>query len=223
MAEAKNGPAPVAEELAEGEGGDEESDADDVNADETQGADDLGLGGEDGNLSVEVGGHDISQIEEGDDPTVQGEGRVGEQMGAKEIKMEMKKVQDAKTGVLAKLRESMAKLDYVYMFLQEKQKTIGGVALQTKQNAEAKATGAKNLLITLEDAEHNYRISMTRGGLTPRRNDENDDDEDLDDRGTIKNKAERLVARKKREEASRLDEYGNEIVVIAKDSKSRKK
>lgn len=219
MAEAKNAPAPVAEELAEGEEGDEGSDADEADADQAQGAHDLG--GEDADLSVEVGGQDMSQIEEGDDPTVQGEGGVGEQMGGKEIKMEMKKVQDAKTGVLAKLRESMAKLDFVYMFLQEKRKNTGGVAPQTKQNAEAKATGTKNLHITLEHAEYNNRISMTRSGTTPRRNDEDDDDQDLDDRSTIKNKAERLVAKKKKEEASRFDEFGMAIIPIVKDSKKK--
>lgn len=210
---AKNLPAPIQEEAADGDGtGSEKSDA------ETD-ADGITQVDQDSDLSLEVGGQDLSQIEEGD-PTLQGEVAAADQMGSKEIKMEMKKVQDPKTGVIAKLRECMAKLDKVYMMLEEQ---VGGVEPQSRQNAEAKASGRKNLIVTLSDAKHNYRIPLTRGNVTPRRTDEDDDTEDLEDRSTLKMKADRLVTRKKREEAARFDEFGNEIIPPKKDDKSRKK
>ena len=120
-AEAKSAQPSVQQESAEGDGSESEK---------SDGDDDADAGGmahadEDGDLSLEVGGVDLSQIQEGD-PTVQGEAAAVEQMGAKEIKMEMKKVQDPKTGVIAKLRECMAKLDKIYLFLEEE---AGGVEL----------------------------------------------------------------------------------------------
>ena len=199
-AEAKSAPVPLQEEPAEGDGSDSEK------SDGEAEAEGLAHVDEDGDLSLEVGGQDLSQIQEGD-PTVQGE--AAPQLGAKEIKMEMKKVQDPKIGVIAKLRECMAKLDKIYMFLDE---ASGGVEPQSKQNAEAKASGRKNLIVSLSDAKHNFRIPLTRGNHTPRRTDEDDDTEDLEDRSTLKMKADRLVTRKKREEAARFDEFRNEII-----------
>ena len=206
-----------AQDPAQGEGGDNDSDKSDA---EAQDADAVGAADDDGDLSVEVGGQDMSLIEEGDPTIGPGDG-TGDAMTSQEIKMEMKKVQDPKTGVIAKLRESMAKLNYIYAFLEERR---GGMAPQTKQNAEAKVSGAKNLLVTLSDAKHNYRIPLQRGGNTPRRDDNEDDGDELEDRGTIKNKAERLVAKKKREEAARFDEFGNEIIQpVKKEEKSKKR
>ena len=211
--DAASAPALREDPAQEEEGGEEDSDAEAQDADAMREA-------SNGDLSLEVGGQDMSQIDEGDPTNGPGDG-AGDGMTSKEIKLEMKKVRDPKTGVIAKLRESMAKLNYIYSYLEEK--TKGGIAPQTKQNAEAKVSGAKNLRVTLADAKHNCRIPLQRGGNTPRRDDNEDDGEGLDDRGTIKNKAERFVARKKREEAARFDEFGNEIIQPAKKEEKSKK
>ena len=215
QAEAKDAASAPArrEDPAEEDRGEEDSDAEAQDAGAVREA-------SDGDLSLEVGGQDMSQIDEGDPTNGPGDG-AGDGMTSKEIKLEMKKVRDPKTGVIAKLRESMAKLNYIYSYLEER--TKGGIAPQTKQNAEAKVSGAKNLRVTLADAKHNCRIPLQRGGNTPRRDDNEDDGEGLDDRGTIKNKAERFVARKKREEAARFDEFGNEIIQPAKKEEKSKK
>ena len=215
QAEAKDAASAPArrEDPAEEDRGEEDSDAEAQDADAMREA-------SNGDLSLEVGGQDMSQIDEGDPTNGPGDG-AGDGMTSKEIKLEMKKVRDPKTGVIAKLRESMAKLNYIYSYLEER--TKGGIAPQTKQNAEAKVSGAKNLKVTLADAKHNYRIPLHRGGNTPRRDDNEDDGADFEDRGTIKNKAERFVARKKREEAARFDEFGNEIIQPAKKEEKSKK
>jgi len=208
------------EENGKGEGDDSdksEQDVDDVNRPDS--LDDL-------DLSVQVGDEDMSHIEQGE-LTV--EGAVGEVKGVEdalgevkaEIKMEMKKVQDPKTGVIAKLRESIAKLEYMYTYLEER---TGAIAPQTKQNAQAKASGAKNLKVTLSDAKHNLRVALQRdSGVTPRRTDDEDDDYDLEDRSTIKNKCDRLVAKKKREYAALFDEFGNPVMPNKGDADKPKK
>lgn len=224
LAQAQNPPPPpVLEEEGGGEDSDETGEDKEDAADQDQEPPDAdldapGQDASDGDLSHEVGGEDLSVID-GADGTVVASGAEGQQLGKVEIKMEIKKVQDAKTGVLAKLRETMAKLHYIHNHLEQQR---GGVPKQTKQNAEAKASGSANLKVTLDEAQHNMRIPMSRGRTTPRRTDDDDDDEDLEDRGSIKNKAERLVAKKKREEAARFDEFGNEIIP-KKDEKAKKK
>ena len=171
-------------------------------------------------LSIEAGDglQNISEIKEGEATELQEAGDENAQMGPQEIKMEMKKVQDPKTGVIAKLRESMAKLDYMYQHLA---KNKGGVPAQSKQNAEAKASGTRNLedwlstqgmemkTITLKDAKFNYRLPLQRDKSSPRRTDEDDDEEEMDDRGSIKKKADVMVNKKRRELAAMLDEDGN--------------
>ena len=215
---------PISSEAAPAEGGDEEDSEEEAAQEDSMEAD----------LSLEVGGADISQIE-GGDPTVQlqdaEEG--AQQMGPKEIKMEMKKVQDPKTGVLAKMRESIAKLEYIYQCLSEQK---GSVPAQSKQSAEAKVSGTKNLeewlskngitarAVALSDAEYNYRLPLTKVSTTPRRTDEDDNDEDLEDSHTLKVKADRLVAKKKREIAAMYDEFGNlRVEVPKKDEKTKRK
>ena len=119
------------------------------------------------------------------------------------------------------MRESIAKLEYMYTYLEER---LGVIAPQTKQNAQAKASGAKNLKVTLSDAKHNLRVALQRGsGLTPRRTDDEDDDYDLEDRSTIKNKCDRLVAKKKREYAALFDEFGNPVMPNKGDADKPKK
>ena len=70
-------------------------------------------------------------------------------------------------------------------------KNKGGVPAQSKQNAEAKASGTRNLedwlstqgmemkTITLKDDKFNYRLTLQRDKSSPRRTDEDDDDAEM--------------------------------------------
>jgi len=151
--------------------------------------------------------HDDEDAPEDDDEAEKDEADVS--LDDPEHKAEMKKVEDPKTGVAAVMKGCHEKLNYVYRFLDA---NTQGVPPQSQDDVSDMRI-SNNLLLGLVDLQHNFRIPMDHRDerRTPRRTDE-DDDAELEDRGTIKVKSERLVARRRREQAAKFDEFGNEIL-----------
>jgi hypothetical protein len=73
---------------------------------------------------------------------------------------------------------------------------------------------SESLLLGLTDLHNNTRIPVgdLKPKRSPRKHNNEDDGTEVEDRGTVKSKADRLVAKKKKEIAGRFDEFGNEIL-----------
>lgn len=156
--------------------------------------------------------------EEGD--AEEGEGvlaEVSEEGDEPEREMEMKKADDPKVGAAAMLKTCHEKLAHVYDFLEDNSR---GVPPQTKEHA-SEVRVSDNLLLGLVDLQNNMRIpTEPRRQRSPRRED--DDAEDIEDRNTIKSKAERLVKREEKKK-NQVDEFGVEIVPPPKAKGKKKK
>jgi len=120
----------------------------------------------------------------------------------------MRQVDDPERGVVAIMRRSMERLMQVYAWLD--QNYPGGVP-------EQEAAAARELRLSLQlhvgltDLANNFRVPIDGSHGDDRRSPRRADDEgaELEDRSAIKSKAERMVARKRRELAARFDEFGN--------------
>mmetsp|Transcript_11537 Transcript_11537/g.39794 ORF Transcript_11537/g.39794 Transcript_11537/m.39794 type:complete len:384 (+) Transcript_11537:1273-2424(+) len=145
---------------------------------------------------------------------VQG-GSFEETLNDPEHMLAMKKVEHPRFGVVAILLETSDKLANVYSYL----KRVQGEVPPQEEASIRSLKGAHEMPVGLIDLKNNYRLPLSRVNRSPRRAQEEDDHAETDDRNAIKLKSERIVARKKRELASRFDEFGNEIVVESKPKK----
>eukprot|EP00960_Hanusia_phi_P035672 751856-Hanusia_phi.AAC.8 len=148
---------------------------------------------------------------------VPGESFEEETLNDPEHLLAMKKVEHPKIGVVAMLYETSSKLAYVYKYLKHVE---GQVPAQAEESIRSLRAG-HDMPVGLIDLKNNYRLPLSRVNRSPRRTHDEEDQADTDDRNAIKMKSERIVARKKKELASRFDEFGNEIAVV--DNKSKKK
>mmetsp|Transcript_47860 Transcript_47860/g.109119 ORF Transcript_47860/g.109119 Transcript_47860/m.109119 type:complete len:735 (+) Transcript_47860:54-2258(+) len=162
--------------------------------------------------------------EEEEEPAPQGEGNEGGEEGDEEEEEDLRRrarnlkaVDDPERGVVAIMRRSMDRLAQVYHWLEENYP--GGVPEQNAAAAKDLRL-SRELHVGLTDLVNNYRIPMdlheAERRTSPRRED---DGLELEDRAAIKWKADKLVARRKKEQANRFDEYGNEIAPPAAPAK----
>lgn len=84
---------------------------------------------------------------------------------------------------------------------------------------------SESLLLGLTDLRNNTRIPV--GDLKPKRSprkpNNEDDGTEVEDRNTVKSKADRLVSKKKKEIAGKYDEFGHEILQVPPASKGKGK